>query len=467
MPIRSSFAFLSAGVALACLIQPASATTRQVGACTNNPLQYTTIQGAVTAANSGDKVAICPGSYPEQVTITKALTVEPVPNQQGSVSITLPTGALTKTTTLYGQPAVAQILVASPGGVVKFENITVDGTGFVPPDGGCTDEFLGIYYQNAGGTISGNTAQNQILPPEDQGCQDGEAIFVESQSGEPAVKITGNTVSDFDKNGITVSYAGADATISDNIVTGWGPTDIIAQNGIQVGYGATGSISGNQVSNLVYSPATYGSSAILLWDSQANDGQSDQYSTAPKITNNTITNSQYGIVLDAVNGTANKMVQIKSNGISGATFAGIGLYSDGLDFTTPLSDDYIKVLNNTVSGTTPYDNIDACSDHNLIKGNTVSDSGEGGIHLDALCEEPDTSTSGVNNSVSGNTIENNCVGILSGPAQGANQIGSNNFSGNTNAYVYNSDSYSCSSGRHSGPKGGSGSSRLLPAVQPR
>jgi nitrous oxidase accessory protein NosD len=73
----------------------------------------------------------------------------------------------------------------------------------------------------------------------------------------------------------------------------------------------------------------------------------------------------------------------------------------------------------------------------------------------------------VNNSVSGNTIENNCVGILSGPAQGANQIGSNNFSGNTNAYVYNSDSYSCSSGRHSGPKGGSGSSRLLPAVQPR
>src|SRR4029077_401824 len=107
---------------------------------------------------------------------------------------------------------------------------------------------------------------NQLLPPGYQGCQDGEGIFVETQTnGTAALSITGNTVNTFDKNGITVSYAAAVATIQNNIVTGIGPTDVIAQNGIQLGYNATGTIKGNTVSNLVYSPATYGSSGILLY----------------------------------------------------------------------------------------------------------------------------------------------------------------------------------------------------------
>ena len=462
MPIRSSIAFLAAGVALACLIQPASASTRQVGTCTNNPLQYPTIQQAVSAAKYGDKVEICPGSYAEQVTISQAITLEPVPSQQGTVTITLPaSGAVFNATTLYGQPAAAQIFVTSPGGPVKVENLIVDGSGFTAPNG-CADEFLGIYYQNAGGTISDNTTQNQMLPPGLQGCQDGEAIFVETQnSGVSTLKITGNTVSNFDKNGITVSYNPAVADIENNIVTGIGPTDVIAQNGIQVGYGATGTFSGNQVSNLIYTPETYGSSGILLYDSQAG-----AYVTPPKLSNNAVTDAQYGIVLDAVNGTSGKMVELKSNTISGSTFGGIGLYSDN-SFDPPLSDDYIKVLSNTVSSTSPYDDIDACSDHNLIKNNTVTYSAEGGIHLDGECVEPDGSGSGVDNSVSGNAIDDNCVGILSGPAQGENTIGTNSFNGNTNNYEYNTDTYSCGAARRASPTGKSGPVKLLPAVQPR
>jgi hypothetical protein len=459
MQSSSTFVYLAAGVAFACLVQPASAATRQVGSCTSNALQYPTIQLAVAAAHSRDKVEVCPGTYPEQVNIATAITLEPVPGQSGSVTITLPAaGPVDNATTLEGQPAAAQIFVSSPGGAVKIENLTVDGSGFTAPNG-CADEFLGIYYQNAGGTISGNTTQNQALPQADFGCQDGEAIFVETQTnGTPILKITGNTVANFDKNGITVSYDPANATIENNIITGVGPTDLIAQNGIQVGYGATGSISGNQVSNLIYTPATFGASGVLLFDSQAGT-----YAAVPKISNNTITSSQYGIVLEAVNGTANKMIQVKSNAISGATFAGIGLYSTG----TGYGDDYIKVMSNTVSATTPYDDIDACSDHNTIRGNTVSDSTEGGIHLDGECQEADDSISGVDNSVSGNTIEDNCVGILSGPPQGANQIGSNSYSDNTNNFEYNTDSYSCSAAREVRVTATAGSMKFMPAVQPR
>ena len=201
MPIRSNIAYLTAGVALACLVQPASAATRQVGTCTNNALQYPTIQLAVTAAHSGDKVEVCPGTYPEQVNITTAITLEPVPGQHGSVTVTLPASPVDNATTLYGQPATAQIFVSSPHGAVKIEDLTVDGSGFTAPNG-CADEFLGIYYQNAGGTISGNTTQYQQLPEADFGCQDGEAIFAETQTaGTPTLKITGNTVTNVDKNG--------------------------------------------------------------------------------------------------------------------------------------------------------------------------------------------------------------------------------------------------------------------------
>src|SRR5271170_432364 len=37
---------------------------------------YTTIQSAVNAANPGDRIHVCAGTYPEQVTINKSLTID-------------------------------------------------------------------------------------------------------------------------------------------------------------------------------------------------------------------------------------------------------------------------------------------------------------------------------------------------------------------------------------------------------
>jgi pectin methylesterase-like acyl-CoA thioesterase len=41
--------------------------------------QYTTIGAAVTAANPGDVIAICPALYPEQLIIRKPLTLRGIP----------------------------------------------------------------------------------------------------------------------------------------------------------------------------------------------------------------------------------------------------------------------------------------------------------------------------------------------------------------------------------------------------
>lgn len=423
---------MGTALALAFGVQDASAATRQVGTCTTNPLQYPTIQSAVSAAQNGDTVTVCPGTYPEQVTVTTAISLTNVRGQADPVVAIPAGGAVQNTLELSGFPAAAQILVS--GVTASVKNLIVDGTG--NNINTCNLDLLGIYFQNAGGTIAGSTAQNQLLPPGTDGCQNGQGIFVESQTaGTAPIAITGNTVDNFDKNGITVSYGAANASIKNNVVTGNGSIDYIAQNGIQLGYGATGVISGNTVSNLVYSPASVGASGILLYDVQAGSDLA-----TPHVIQNHVSNAQYGIVLDAVDGAPGALLPVSQNNVSGAAFAGIGLYSDS---SLGLSNDYINVARNTVSGTNPYDDIDACSDNNTIVRNKVSNSAEGGVHLDGLCQEPDNSTTGINNTVTRNMIDDNCVGILSGPPPGANSISQNRFSGNTNNYEYNTDSWSC------------------------
>ncbi|MEI9929272.1 MAG: right-handed parallel beta-helix repeat-containing protein [Rhizomicrobium sp.] len=456
MRFSANCGLLAGIIVLAFNVHSASANTLHVGTCALKGTVYGSIQSAVDAAAPGDVIAVCPGDYAEQVKITKSLTVKGVAGGQ-PVRITVPAGGLVQnTTTLHsGFPTAAQVLVSPDTTAdVIFKGIVVDGTGNNITT--CGLQLAGIYYRNAGGTIIGSTAQNQILPDGYQGCQSGLGIFVENQaSGTDSVNIEKNTVTNFDKNGITVELAAAAANITHNTVTGIGPTTLIAQNGIEVSYGATASITANTISDLIYSPDTYGSSGIILYQLD-----SAEYQTPTLVQGNTIDNAQYGVVLDAVNGTADNLVQIHKNTITNAQFAGVGLYSDGI------SDDYISVTANKIDTTTIYDGIDACSDNNTITGNTVSNSSaEAAIHLDALCTQPDNSPSGSGNTVSSNKILTACVGILSGPPQGANTIGANKFTNVTNTFIYGTDSYSCGDNRaqvrHTPKKGHSGAPAAL------
>src|SRR6202030_893574 len=137
----------------------AQAATLTVGTCP--AAGFSTIQSAVNAAHAGDTVNVCPGSYPEQVSINKSLTLQgiAVGNQDAAV-IAAPAGGLVANATdpRTGFGEAAQVLV-TPGTKrstsVKLQNLTIDGlnNGIV----GCTPTFpmvLGILYQDAGGTVS-------------------------------------------------------------------------------------------------------------------------------------------------------------------------------------------------------------------------------------------------------------------------------------------------------------------------
>jgi parallel beta-helix repeat protein len=141
-----------------------------------------------------------------------------------------------------------------------------------------------------------------------------------------------------------------------------------AQNGIEIADGATGTIKSNTVIDNVYGDATIATSSdILLYDAAENTGIT--------ISGNIVGNSQIPIGLD-----------------KGPMGLGDGVY----------------VTSNKIFGPSTIDGIDLCTNGNIVKGNTIFNSAESGVHLDASC-----GGTGNSNTVTGNTIlESECAGIL-------------------------------------------------------
>jgi hypothetical protein len=156
--------------------------------------------------------------------------------------VTVPSGGLVTNGVMdvFGNPTAAQIFAKNAA--VTISHLTVDGANDGLTD--CSIDTIGIYYQNSSGVITDDAVRNVLLPTGLQGCQDGLAINVESSNGTPAVTISNNSVRNYDKNGITASGPGTAGVgpvvnVKDNTVVGLGATTVIAQNGIQIGYGAT------------------------------------------------------------------------------------------------------------------------------------------------------------------------------------------------------------------------------------
>jgi hypothetical protein len=223
------------------------------------------------------------------------------------------------------------------------------------------------------------------------------AINVESNTGSPAVTISNNSVRNYDKNGITASGPGTGGgpavTVSSNTVIGIGPTSATAQNGIQIGYGATGSVTSNEVADDIYvnppcggngEPSCYGSSGILIY---ASSGVS--------VSTNTVESTQLAIVpaSDPTLGTANNT----------------------------------SIKTNHIGGTQTFDAIDLCSDGNTAETNIIYGSAQSGVHVDDECP-PST---GSNNTVTKNTINEACAGVLLGSGS-SNTVSPNTFANVTN-----------------------------------
>jgi hypothetical protein len=77
--------------------------------------------------------------------------------------------------------------------------------------------------------------------------------------------LRGTTITDYQKNGVVVSGDGAKATVKNNTVTGQRRIDYIAQNGIQISFGAMGIVTGNAVSKNYYTPKSFTACGLLFF----------------------------------------------------------------------------------------------------------------------------------------------------------------------------------------------------------
>jgi len=85
------------------------------------------------------------------------------------------------------------------------------------------------------------------------GTQHGVAIYYRALgTGSATGIISGNHVYAYQKGGITANGAGVNVTVTDNVVTGLGPIDFIAQNGVQIGFDGNGVVRGNEISGNFY-----------------------------------------------------------------------------------------------------------------------------------------------------------------------------------------------------------------------
>jgi parallel beta-helix repeat protein len=380
------------GLALAfvfCVAASANAAITYVGTCTGSLVHYPTIQQGVNAAAASGTVEVCPGTYPEQVEIKKNLTLKAITiGTANQAVIAAPGGGVVANTVSLssGNPIAAQIWVHDATNV-QLVNLVVDGAGNGLGANCGAPNLIGIYYQDASGLMNEVVARNQTAVPAN-GCQWGLGIFVQSgtslvthAAGTSTVTVEHSSVHDFMKNGITGNEVGTALTVSNNEVRGQGSTTGAAENGIQLGFGATGTVTTNTVIDSVWAP----------------DTSSDTGDAAAGI-----------LIYDVANANVN------TNHVGDTQF-GIAVVAD-----TAGAANNATISNNVLDGTLIFDGIDVCgSTGGTISGNTVAGSTQSGIHLDGTCG---VASGGA--AVSGNVINEACAGILNGVS---NTIGTNTY----------------------------------------
>jgi hypothetical protein len=326
--------------------------------------QFPTIQAGVDAASPGATVRVCPGTYPEQVTIAKPLKL------RGENAVVIEPSSVTAnaTGTASGQ-AIAAIVLVQNATDVDIDNVTVDGTN--NGVGGCSPDLVGILYQNASGEVNHAAVRDVKLSASLNGCQSGDAILVQSGGGQMSVvNVSNSSVHDYQKNGITANESGTQVQIDHNVVTGLGATNGAAQNGIQIGFGAAGAITRNTVANNVWAPCTAQScttTAIGILVVQS-DGVTVQ--------NNKEAVSQVGIAINA---------------------------------------NHAQVNNNQVSDSMVADGIDLIGSDNDAASNTITHSDNAAVFI-----------SGNDNTVEQNTINEAAFGVLKVSGSQGNVIANNN-----------------------------------------
>jgi hypothetical protein len=378
---------------------------------------FSSIQDAVDAVN-GSTINVLPGTYEEQVVIDKDLDL--VGSGAGATIIQSPTTLTEFFGTNY------PIVLAQNADNVNIHDLTINGLG----RGNSNSRFVGVGYNNAGGGIY----DCEVLDIRDtpfSGAQHGVAIYTwNDDTVTRNFTVSGCDISGFQKNAMALNSSATTqliVNVTGNTVTGYGPTDITAQNGIQVsGDVSTGTISGNTITGIAYD----NTAATTKWVASS----ILNYYADVDVIGNTVSNAHVGLY--NIDGSG----QILENDI---TIEKIGVYAFGIIATDPpkavpagYDSDVIEGSRSDVKtrlGAAATLNVD-------VSRNTVTFSGTDntatyGIEADAGWGPDDLAFAANNNFVNGFEVgielymcESGCdVGVFTSVAAASNSLVGNTY----------------------------------------
>lgn len=287
------FVLISAGSAFA--------ATVAVGTCQPGKVSFDSLDDAVNGVPDGSTILVCPMIYQEQIVINRSLTMKAVSNGNTSlVAIVPPPGGLVGNQSSFfeplsflggGTPLAAQVTINN-GATVTLNGITIDAQG--PITTNCFAMVVGVYIQDASATLTNMVVKNQIQTGPGPGpCfflgGDGMGVFAQNDgnAGFTTVNITN---SNFSNSGQNYESDGANntSTVTNNNFLG---TPLSDGNALSI-FNGMATVKNNTISNYTF-PGSQAANNFNL----AAYGMLLECQQGSTIANNTIANSQGGIVI--------------------------------------------------------------------------------------------------------------------------------------------------------------------------
>ncbi len=291
------FALLS--LALLLPARPLVAATYYVGGCKSGA--FHSINAAVTTVPAGSVIDVCPGSYAEQVIISKALTLRGIVSEGvAQTVITVPSsGSLATAPSIEFGTVTMQVEVTA--GPVDISDIIVDGTTV-----GANCPSLGIFYSSgSSGTVSGVETRNQScgLPVgilAENGAGPNQSVTIQDSYFHAA--LFAGIVTESDQTPPTLT-----ATIRRNNVLG-AKTDIAP--------GAAGVVEGNFVENSAYAIQAFSSYSDVLNNTVDNSANGIIVYGAIRVAHNTVNGGGIAVSASGATVESNRIVNSSTSAIA-------------------------------------------------------------------------------------------------------------------------------------------------------
>jgi len=239
-------------------------------------------------------------------------------------------------------------VIINGGGSASVTNVKVTVSGLADVCDAGADRLRGILLDGASGSITRNTVTNINQGP--SGCQEGNAIEVRNFGSNPATSratVDGNTLTGYQKTGV-VANGNVDVSVTNNFVDGLGPVGYNARNGIQFGFGGTGSARGNTVNGNSYTGASDVSGGIL---GAGGPGYGGDFCVNIQIDKNDLDGNDVGVYLSQYEADFTPPSTMTNIKVVNNTITNNAL-SNGYIYQAGVSDvgNNDKIINNTISG---------------------------------------------------------------------------------------------------------------------